>query len=455
MNDQPHETRGSVDFPPPTAMSSDNRDERGRAAKRRVLLLSETFPLNPETHVSGVFRRLRFHVEAMQEYGTLDLAFFWPRGRPLSADPNEGEEAFRAAWGFEERIWFIPTGSARGFHPLERVSDLLWAWRGAVSFGDKPTQRTSRSPQVRALANILSTEAYDFVFAHRLGPAATLIRLKGRCPRFVVDFDDLEHMKFSRGPPARSTALGWAARKWTSILAIRAERFIAGRASCSFVCSEVDRRRLQVLSPRAVLAVIPNCVDPDVTLSSGDEPVAVFVGNASYRPNRNGILWFVAHVWPAVRLAMPQARLVIIGEATIDLGVDDPSQGICALGTQKSLVEAYSKAALAVAPIHVGSGTRTKIIEAAMHAVPVVSTTIGAEGLSFQDGSEIVIADDPATFANGCLRLLADVKIRREIGHAARARALRDYTPKRARERLLSICADVAADRESAPPCSV
>ena len=143
MNDQPREIQGSVDFPPPAAMSSDNRDERGRAAKKRVLLLSETFPLNPETHVSGVFRRLRFHVEAMQEYGTVDLAFFWPRGRPLSADPNEGEEAFRAAWGFEERIWFIPTGSARGFHPLERVSDLLWAWRGAVSFGDKPTQRTS------------------------------------------------------------------------------------------------------------------------------------------------------------------------------------------------------------------------------------------------------------------------------------------------------------------------
>ena len=114
----------------------------------------------------------------------------------------------------------------------------------------------------------------------------------------------------------------------------------------------------------------------------------------------------------------------------------------------------YWDDALAVAPIHVGSGTRTKIIEAAMHAVPVVSTTIGAEGLSFQDGSEIIIADDPATFANGCLRLLADVKIRREIGHAARARALRDYTPERARERLLSICADVAADRESAPPCS-
>jgi hypothetical protein len=66
-------------------------------------------------------------------------------------------------------------------------------------------------------------------------------------------------------------------------------------------------------------------------------------------------LWFVAHVWPAVRLAMPQARLVIIGEATIDLGVEDPSQGISALGIQKSLVEAYSKAALAVAPIHVRS----------------------------------------------------------------------------------------------------
>jgi glycosyltransferase involved in cell wall biosynthesis len=440
MNDRPDETRDPVDSVPCAAASSVNRGEREEATNRRVLLLSEWFPRNPETHINGVYRRLRFHVEAMQRFGKLDLAFFWPGGQPLAVDPNEGEEAFRAAWGFDGRIWFIPTGGARGFHVRDRVSDLLWAWRGAVSFGEKPTQRTSRSFQVDALVNILGIETYDFVFAHRLGPAATLIRLKGLSPRFLVDFDDLEHVKFSRGPPVRPTALGWAAKKWASILAIRAERIVADRASWSFVCSDLDRHRLQLLSPRARVAVIPNCADPDVALSSGVEPVAVFVGSA-YRPNRDGIMWFVACVWPSVRLAMPQARLVIIGEATIGLGAEDRAQGISALGIQKSLVETYAKAAVALAPIHAGSGTRTKIIEAAMHAVPVVSTTIGAEGLLFQDGSEIVIADDPTTFAQACLRLLADVKIRREIGRAARDKALREYTPRAARQRLLSICA--------------
>ena len=77
-----------------------------------------------------------------------------------------------------------------------------------------------------------------------------------------------------------------------------------------------------------------------------------------------------------------------------------------------------------------------------MHALPVVSTTIGAEGLDFVHDAEIVIADDAAAFAEACLMLLGQPKKRREIGLAARVKALQEYSPRAIRDRLISICED-------------
>ena len=77
-----------------------------------------------------------------------------------------------------------------------------------------------------------------------------------------------------------------------------------------------------------------------------------------------------------------------------------------------------------------------------MHALPVVSTTVGAEGLTFEDGSEIIIADDPAAFAQACTRLFGNVQTRREIGHAAQERARREHAPQVVRDRVLSICTE-------------
>jgi len=415
----------------------------GGASATRVLLLSEYFPRDAETHVNGVYQRLRSHVVALQRVGAVDLVFFWSGGQPVAKSRTEGEAAFRAAWGFEGRIWFIPTDRIAGRPPRERLTDWLWALRGAVGFfSGKPTQRTGRAPQIRALEKILSAHNYDLVFAHRVAVAAALVRLGSRSPRFVVDFDDLEHVKFSRRPSSERTPGAWIGRMWTWTFALRAERLAAGRAAISLVCSEADRRRLLKLSPDARIAVVANSADPNVLPSEADEPIALFVGAAHYEPNSDGVRWLVARVWPRIRARMPSARLVIVGVGSRELGIEDESLGIRALGFQKDLAQVYGQAAIALAPIHGGGGTRIKIIEAAMHALPVVSTTIGAEGLDFVHDAEIVIADDAAAFAEACLMLLGQPKKRREIGLAARVKALQEYSPRAIRDRLISICED-------------
>jgi glycosyltransferase involved in cell wall biosynthesis len=424
------------------------RDPKGTISAQRVLLLSEFFPRRPETQVSGLFRRLRFHIEALTMFGALDLAFFWPAAEPIVGIPNEGEEAFRAAWGVKGRIWFIPTGRIRGGSARGALSDMLWAWRGAIGFfHERPTLRTCRWPQVHCLDQILSSGAYDLVFAHRMGSAAAAVRLGARSPPIVIDFDDLEHIRFLQAAPAERSLPAWAGRKWAAALARRAERLAASKAACSFVCSEADRRRLSLLAPGANIAVVVNSADPNVELSNSVDPIIIFVGTARYGPNREGILWFVTTIWPMIRKANPPARLIVVGQDSEQIGVEDGKSGIAVTGFQSDLAALYQQAAIAVCPVLSGTGTRIKIIEAAMHGLPVVSTAIGAEGLTFEDGLDIVIADDPTDFAKACAGLLADARRRREIGQAARVRARRDYAPLAARDVMLKACAEACGVR--------
>src|SRR5262249_40849495 len=168
---------------------------------------------------------------------------------------------------------------------------------------------------------------------------------------------------------------------------------------------------------------IPNSANTFGITQQASEPVAVFVGVVAYPPNWEGLLWLIARVWPTVREAIPDARLVIVGSGSEMLGTTSQSQGIEALGFVADLAPIYRKSRLVVCPIHRGAGTRIKIIEAAMNARPVVSTEVGAEGLLFEPETEILLARGADQFAAACISLLRDPARAARIGEAARLRA--------------------------------
>jgi glycosyltransferase involved in cell wall biosynthesis len=99
----------------------------------------------------------------------------------------------------------------------------------------------------------------------------------------------------------------------------------------------------------------------------------------------------------------------------------------------------YRDARVVLCPVRSGGGTRIKIIEAAMNGRAVVSTTIGAEGLAFEEGAEILLADSADDFARRCAKVLADGKYADDVGQAARLRALGTYSPERIRASLVSL----------------
>lgn len=154
----------------------------------------------------------------------------------------------------------------------------------------------------------------------------------------------------------------------------------------------------------------------------------IYYGSLSYSANRDAVDWFCSEIFPLILERRPDTRLVVTGrhedrwtpasarrpEVRFTGFLDDPRAVMTA-------------SAVSVVPLRVGGGTRLKILEAMAQGTPVVSTTIGSEGLELESGREIEIADSPRPFADAVLRLLADRDAAKQRSRAARQRVERDY----------------------------
>jgi sugar transferase (PEP-CTERM/EpsH1 system associated) len=156
----------------------------------------------------------------------------------------------------------------------------------------------------------------------------------------------------------------------------------------------------------------------------------VFVGSMDWYPNEDGIFWFVRQVYPLIRQSAPHARLTVVGRNPSArlraVAAADPSVEIT--GTVEDVRPYLGRAEAVVVPLRIGGGTRIKIFEAMSAGRPVVSTTLGAEGLPVKAGREILLADEPAAFARAVVGLLENPAQREAIGRAAREKVVRDHS---------------------------
>ncbi len=197
-----------------------------------------------------------------------------------------------------------------------------------------------------------------------------------------------------------------------------------------------DRDHLLALYPppeRELLAsrftVVPICVDPARTSpvipmrkSPGAPPVILFLGTMFWPPNVAGVLWFARTVLPIIHRSRPDARFVVVGK--------DPPPAVNTLAVDRRITVAgyvadptpyLAEADAFVVPLAVGSGMRVKILDAWLLGLPVVSTTLGAEGIDTHPGDDILLADAPADFAQSVLRILADEDLNRRLRSQGRA----------------------------------
>ncbi|MES2152922.1 MAG: glycosyltransferase family 4 protein [Pseudomonadota bacterium] len=195
------------------------------------------------------------------------------------------------------------------------------------------------------------------------------------------------------------------------------------------VCSELERELIFKRTRTNKLSVFPNGIripNPagQIESSSGTDQarrVILFVGSLDFYPNVEGLLWMARGVLPLLRQSDPRPfRLVVVGRNPDERLIALAREGLFELHAEvPEVAPYYASASIVVAPIHAGSGTRIKILEAFAFGVPVVSTTIGAEGLSAENGIHLAIGDTPAAFARQIDTLLGDPAQRRHLNRNA------------------------------------
>jgi polysaccharide biosynthesis protein PslH len=211
----------------------------------------------------------------------------------------------------------------------------------------------------------------------------------------------------------------------------RAERAYLERADHVLSVSEADRELFSTVISRAKITVIPTGVDADyfhpsdTTENPGE---LVFTGSMDWLANEDAIYYFVEQVLPLIRRDVPEATLTVVGRRPSPrlqaLAATTPSLRVT--GRVEDIRPYVWRAAVYVVPLRVGGGTRLKIFEAMAMGKAIVSTAVGAEGLNVRSGQDIVLADDPPSFAERVVHLLQHEPERRALGEAA-ARKARQY----------------------------
>jgi glycosyltransferase involved in cell wall biosynthesis len=403
------------------------------------------WPLYP-----GFKRRAGMVLQALAELGEVDVLMALPDQYPTVPCPPEIDPT---------RVTVIDVP-----RPSKPTALRQWA------FGQLPLSMTSvtwgaAAPEVR---RHLESKPYDVVWV-LAGTAWPLVaEIAGSMPRtrFVVDLDDLEDDKIRH----RQENTAWDLRdpRATALRAVdlvdlkrweKLHREVFSKADAVTVCSADDTAKLAtryeaVLRRSARAHAVPNgYATPDVIQVEEDldtaQPVLLFVGDLTYRPNEEAARFLCERVLPIVRKTHPTARVRLVGPQ----GAVGPTlaniDGVEAIGIVESIEPEMRQATASCAPLLSGGGTRIKIIEAFAFGVPVVATTIGAEGLATTHDVELLIGDTPEAFATACCRLIAEPETRMRLRVDARRVFERSFTAAAVRDAASSVLRSVVGSAES------
>ncbi|MGZ3863861.1 MAG: glycosyltransferase family 4 protein [Bacteroidia bacterium] len=162
--------------------------------------------------------------------------------------------------------------------------------------------------------------------------------------------------------------------------------------------------------------------------NSNEMPLSVFhFGSMDWLPNEEAVLWFVENVWDKVLQKVPQAKFYILGRGMSQKISSLAKPNVIVVGKTDSAQKVYHTYSVMIIPILSGSGMRIKMIEGMAYAKPIVSTTIGAEGISVTNGMNCILADSPEDFANAVAEVLLSEDRKKSLSKEARAFAEEFY----------------------------
>jgi polysaccharide biosynthesis protein PslH len=261
---------------------------------------------------------------------------------------------------------------------------------------------------------------YDIGVIEHFWCAQYLHQVRPFCNRVVLDLHNVESVLLDRSAGAR----GPAGRKILRSFAEASSRYEADllpQFDVVLTTSEEDRKTV------GTGFVWPNTIPyvPLPNIEKRDE--IVFSGNMAYQPNIDAAHYFAAEIWPMVRHTHPTVTWRLAGKnpKALNLPTDERTH---LSGPMPDAVAEIAAARASVVPLLSGSGTRFKIIEAWAAGTPVISTTIGAEGLGARHGEHLLIADTPNDFASAISTVLNDHTLSSRLASAGREYYEKQFT---------------------------
>ncbi len=281
----------------------------------------------------------------------------------------------------------------------------------------------------RQIDVLIASERYDSIVCDFLAAAPNLTNL-GECVLFQhnVETTIWERHVQQADSPVKKAFFKLQAGKMDAY-----EKKVCQGSKHVIAVSVIDAERMKRMFGIENVTSVSTGVDveyfaPPVTPAQTSD--IVFCGSMDWLPNIDAVLYFLSDMLPSIRARLPNATFTIAGRSPDPkiLKAVEGLAGVSVTGKVDDMRPYLWGSKISIVPIRIGGGTRLKIYECMAAGLPVVSTTVGAEGLRYQDGADIVLADDPVSFSDACVRMLTDDSTRRSIAQNALQRVQNEFS---------------------------
>lgn len=283
---------------------------------------------------------------------------------------------------------------------------------------------------VKRVKACLQETSYDVVHCDILPLAYSIRNVTG--PVRTLTDHDVSYLKAQRMAKQRSNPAAKLFIYYEAMKLKRLERRIFRHVDLGITVSEIDRKLLEALCPEGHFGVVENGVDVGAFApnpSATERNTLVWLGGFHHYPNYEAVSFLLKEIYPRIKQNVPQVKLYIVGggvpESLKKLMPVDSS--IVFTGYVDDPLPYIQRAAVFIAPILSGGGTKLKVLEAMAVGKAVVSTSIGVEGIDGEDGQHFMVADDPEKFSSVVISLLDDDVARERLGKYARNRVIEKY----------------------------
>lgn len=287
-------------------------------------------------------------------------------------------------------------------------------------------KRDESTEMRRVIAKTLAEEDYFLLWVDHLQMAQFVPVDTGRT-HIVLDEHNIEFRIPKRIADTSENPLArwYAQTEWPRLR--RFERQAVLRSDITLAVSEEDAEGLRGLAPEKMNQIfsVPIGVDTDyfgvVPCKSGSQTL-LSIGTMYWPPNVDSLLYFCAEIYPKIKAKMPDIRLNIVGAKPVAeiIALGNADKSIQVTGSVPDVRPYAEDCGVFIVPLRSGSGMRVKILNALSMGLPVVSTTLGAEGISVTPGSDILLADSPDDFADAVVMLLRNTARAAQLGEAGR-----------------------------------